>query len=59
MSEGEGSGSSNFEDLDYRFLPEGAALIHSRESSPETQETAAREMEYELSNRLARQRKRS
>jgi len=44
MSEEEGSGSSNFGDLDYRVLTEGATLIHSRQSSPETQE-AAREME--------------
>ena len=50
MSEEGGSGSSNFGDLDYRVLTEGAALIYSRESSPQTQEVreAACEMgDYE------------
>ena len=47
MSEEGGSGSSNFGDLDYRVLTEGAMLTNSRESSPVTQEAreAAREME--------------
>ena len=47
MREEGGSGSSNFGELDYRVLTEGAALIYSREPSPQTQEVreAAREME--------------
>ena len=45
MSEEGESGSSNFEDLEYRIFTGEAALIRSRDSSPETQESAASEME--------------